>query len=57
MKLKLIIIFNKKKKKDNLPNDQPRNYLIDGTFAVTPYSKEFKQLLIIHIAHAEHVSQ
>lgn len=42
---------------DSMAEDQPRNYLIDGTFSITPYSNnQFKQLLIIHIAHNEHVS-
>lgn len=39
-----------------MSGNEPRNYLIDGTFNVIPSSDTFKQLLIIHFAHAGHVS-
>lgn len=35
---------------------EPRNYILDATFNVVPISKEFKELLIIHIVHDDHVS-
>lgn len=36
-------------------NLEQRNYIIDGTFNIVPISKQYKQLLIIHIIHADHV--
>uniref|UniRef100_A0A0K8V589 MULE transposase domain-containing protein n=1 Tax=Bactrocera latifrons TaxID=174628 RepID=A0A0K8V589_BACLA len=33
---------------------EPRTYIIDATFNVIPVSKQFKQLLIIHIILADH---
>lgn len=35
---------------------QPRHFLMDGTFAITPCGGIFKQLIIIHIAHSDYVS-
>lgn len=35
---------------------EPRTFIVDGTFNIVPVSKNFKQLLTLHIVHAEHVS-
>lgn len=37
-------------------NNEPRNYLMNETFSITPTGSIFKQIIIIHIAHSEYVS-